>query len=317
MFLRDVPGLEGFSHWVAGWEVDGVLRNGGSVKAAFGPVHAPGKEGGVFIDSPTAIEPSVYGGRNIGITLRIKGVPPERLDSVGSLARAAGPDFVSVQPHSELSVAVGRDIHTKIFQEALKDGPEWTYDLTLYPGIHRDKSDLLVLAGRHVLFFAPAGQKRLAEELELRGHRLFWKESGAEYTDSGYAILNIVRYRRYPSNDTELRKIVQRVEVLYEKGNYEEAARLLDEIAPAINADLVITQEEKNLERSLVDVRRVKIEAAIAKRAGDLPAWRKACRAQIAHLDGILTTFKDILVPSEVSEYTYEKDRLLRVVKGS
>jgi hypothetical protein len=328
VFFRNLPGLFSGATVVFGFEVQGILPKGESIKTVFEPRKAVGENAFLAMDNVTVIQPFLYTGQNITITLYFQAVEEgESLNIAGRIQGAAGL-LKKLNPMAEVAVNTAKSLFTSIIGAFRKKEMQWKYSFTLYPAdsVYRDKPELLFLAGRHILVAIPptsaseglrkkVNLKTLTSDLRLRGNRLVWKENDEEYTTTPYIILNITRYKRYPNEDTELRKLVKQVESLYETGAFERALEQLKNVGAAINEDRVITQNEKNLERSLMDYRRAKIEAAVAKQKGDTAEFNKQADAQIKILKNIMSEFKEILEPFEVKDYQFQIRRLERTLK--
>ena len=109
--------------------------------------------------------------------------------------------------------------------------------------------------------------QRFFPKLKMRGNRLVWSDTENEYTETPYVILNITRYKRYPKPNTPLKKLARKVDRLIENGNLKLAQSNLKALGAAINDDRVITENEKNLERSWRDFRQAWIAMLTAKAA--------------------------------------------------
>ena len=255
----------------------------------------------------TVIQPFLYTGQNITITLYFQAVAEEESNNISGRIQGAAGLLKKLNPMAETAVSTAKSLFTSILGAFRKKEMQWKYSFTLYPAdsVYRDKPELLFLAGRHILIAVPPSDapealrkkvnlRELTSKLKLRGNRLVWKESDEEYSETPYIILNVTRYKRYPNDDTELRKIVKQVESLFETGAYDRALEQLKNVGAAINEDKVITQNEKNLERSLMDFRKAKIEAAMAKAKGDNAEYIKQAEYQMKLIKNVLSEFQEI-----------------------
>jgi hypothetical protein len=262
------------------------------------------------------------------VTLYFQAVAEEESMNIAGRIQGAAGLLKKLNPMVDTAVNTAKSLFTSIIGAFRKKEMQWKYSFTLYPAdsVYRDKPELLFLAGRHILIATPptsapeALRKKvnvrvLTKELGLRGNRLIWKSSDEEYTETPYIILNITRYKRYPAEETELRKLIKQVESLYETGAHERALEQLRNVGAAITEDKIITQNEKNLERSLMDLRRAKIEAAVAKGKGDNAEFLKKCQEQVKYLDAIKKEFAEILEPAEIKDFDFQKTRLDRIIK--
>jgi hypothetical protein len=330
VFFRNLPGIFSGATVVFGFEIQGVLKDGKSIKTVFEPIKSVGENAHLALDNVTVIQPFLYTGQNITITLYFQAVAEEEALNIGGRIQGAAGLLKKLNPMADVAVNTARSLFTSILGAFRKKEMQWKYQFTLYPAdsVYRDKPELLFLAGRHILIATPPSTapeslrkkvnlRVLTSQLKLRGNRLVWKETDEEYTETPYIILNITRYKRYPNDDTDLRKMVKQVESLYETGAYDRALEQLKNVGAAINEDRVITQNEKNLERSLMDFRKAKIEAAVAKQKGDNAEFIKQCEFQVKLLKNIQAEFKEILEPAEVKDFEFQMTRLQRIVKES
>jgi hypothetical protein len=328
VFFRNLPGIMSGATVVFGFEVQGVLPKGASIKTVFEPIKSVGENAHLAMDNLTVIQPFLYTGQNMTVTLYFQAVAEEESMNIAGRIQGAAGLLKKLNPMVDTAVNTAKSLFTSIIGAFRKKEMQWKYSFTLYPAdsVYRDKPELLFLAGRHILIATPptsapeALRKKvnvrvLTKELGLRGNRLIWKSSDEEYTETPYIILNITRYKRYPAEETELRKLIKQVESLYETGAHERALEQLRNVGAAITEDKIITQNEKNLERSLMDLRRAKIEAAVAKGKGDNAEFLKKCQEQVKYLDAIKKEFAEILEPAEIKDFDFQKTRLDRIIK--
>jgi hypothetical protein len=330
VFFRNLPGIMSGATVVFGFEVQGVLPGGKSIKTVFEPIKSVGENSHLAMDNLTVIQPFLYTGQNMTITLYFQAVEEgESVNIAGRIQGAAGL-LKKLNPMADIAVNTAKSLFTSILGAFRKKEMQWKYSFTLYPAdsVYRDKPELLFLAGRHILVATPPSTapkalrqkvnfKVLTTQIKMRGNRLVWKESDEEYTETPYIILNITRYKRYPAEETELRKVIKQVESLYETGAYERALEQLRNVGAAIADDKIITQNEKNLERALMDYRKAKIEAGIAKQKGDNAEFIKQNELQVKFLNTLQTEFKDILEPAEFKDFEFQVGRLKRIIKES
>jgi hypothetical protein len=330
VFFRNLPGIMGGATVVFGFEIQGVLPGGKSIKTVFEPRKSVGENAFLAMDNLTVIQPFLYTGQNMTITLYFQAVAEEESMNITGRIQGAAGLLKKLNPMAGVAVDTAKSLFTSIIGAFRKKEMQWKYSFTLYPAdsVYRDKPELLFLAGRHILIAVPPSTaseslrkkvnlKVLTSQLRLRGNRLVWKDTDEEYTETPYIILNITRYKRYPSEETELMKLTKQVESLYETGAYERALEQLRNVGAAIADDKIITQNEKNLARSMMDYRKAKIEAAIAKQKGDNAEFLKQCEAQVKILSNIKTEFKEILEPYEIKDYDFQIQRLQRIIKES
>jgi hypothetical protein len=332
VFFRNLPGIFSGATVVLGFEIQGILPAGKAIKTVFEPKKSVGRDSFLAMDNLTVIQPFLYTGQNITMTLHFKAVKDEDTPNINGMISGAANLLKKLNPIADTIVDTAKNIFTKIFSGLSMKELEWKYSFTLYPAdsVYRDKPELLFLAGRYILVATPptsasealrkkVNMRTLTTELKLRGNRLVWTTGNEdEYTETPYIVLNVTRYKRYPAEDTELRKAVKKVDNLYETGALENALENLKNVGAEIINDKVITQNEKNLERSLMDLRKAKIQAAMAKSKNSADEEKKFNQEQIKHLDNILKEFggpQGILEPYEVKDFNFQKNRLERIVK--
>lgn len=323
VFFRDLPGLFGRS--VAfGLEITGVLKDGKAIKTVLNVSDSVGEHSFLSFNNVVSIQPFLYTGQNITITLHFRVVPKSAASNIKGRLQGAGDKVRSINPMRYAALDTGIDLFSSIISSAL-GGKEmaWKYTFTLHPvdSTMRDKPDMLFTAARHILLCmpptnAPKAFKKLKPRyllrmLKLRGNRLVWRKSGDEYDSTPYIILNITRYKRYPKGDTKLRQMARLVDNLTENGNYELARSNLRNLGVAINDDPVITENERNLERTWLDFRRARIEAALAEKGGDHQKRLEQLTLQIRHLGMIRRQFDKVLYPYEIKKIEYKASRLI------
>lgn len=337
VFFRNLPGIMSGATVVFGFEIQGVLAGGKSIKTVFEPIKSVGENSHLAMDNMTVIQPFLYLGQNMTITLYFQAVAEEEsLNISGRISGAAGL-LKKLNPMAETAINTAKSLFTGIMGAFRKKEMQWKYSFTLYPSdsTYKDKPELLFLAGRHILVATPPsnGPKALREKvnykilttkLGLRGNRLVWKESDEEYTETPYIILNITRYKRYPTDETELGKITKQVDSLFETGAYDRALEQLRNVGAAIADDKVITANEKNLNRAMMDFRKAKIEGAIAKQKGDAAEALTKMKEQVKLLNNIKKEFCEdakakpndcLLEPAEIKDYDFQISRLERIIK--
>jgi hypothetical protein len=144
----------------------------------------------------------------------------------------------------------------------------------------------------------------------MRGNRLVWAHNGKDYTETHYIVLNITRYRRYPVPNTPLRAAASQVDSLIEQGVLDSAKALLPQLSVAINADPIITSQEKNLERSWRDYREAVIAQKLAEKGNDKAEVVRQFEAQVRHLRHIRSQFASILYPYEKKDLDFKVSQL-------
>lgn len=235
----------------------------------------------------------------------------------------AGRALRRLNPTQDREVHLGAMLHTSVLG-GLGNPERWRYSFTLYPAnsAYRDRPDLLVLEGRAVFIFKlPPGSTRktrlpntageLAPQLAVRDGALIWKATQAPYTETPYLVMDFSRYARWSNEETDLRKTLSRVDDLLE-ANPEQALAQLAIVPGLIVNDTHITQNEKNLERALLDIRQARAEAALAAKRGDKAAELKQRQRLAKLLTDVAKEFAPMLEPAEVRNMEFLRDRAQR-----
>lgn len=327
VFFRDLPGMFG-ADVTFGLEIRGILPNGAPLKTVLDVQRSTGGHAFLSFDNLALLEPFLYTGQNITITLFFKAVG-KTLASVIKGRIAGASDLVKkIDPRKSAQVSTAGNLFSSIIGAITGKQEVWKYSFTLYPcdSIMRDKPDMLFTAARHIMMAVPPANapskykqafkpSQIFKQLKLRGNRLIYRSNGEEYHGSPYIVLNITRYKRYPKTDTPLRKVVTQVDNLIANRNYEVAMTNLYNLRVAINDDKVITEEEKNLERSWSDFREAKIEAAVAAKGKDGPHEVNSMLKQVKQLLRISTQFNHILEPYERKKINFRISRISSKLK--
>lgn len=321
VFFRNLPGTLG-KDVAIGVELAGALEK--SVKTVSEPASAQGRDGFLFFDRPFAIDPFLYRGVPLRLTFTFRDVTPAestnlrgRLQGLGLIGGAAKliPDAVEkLTAHAtQFEAFLGKAHKDKLF----------TYTFSLYPSdMEGVRQDLVVTGGRHVFIGIPAAESPktirkvrpadIVYKLRLAGRRLEWRHDGKEYNDSPYVLISVIRYKRYPSEETPLRQAVKGVDRFVEQTNWKLARSNLANIGAALLEDKVLTQMERNLEVAWRDVREARINAGEAQTAGDKEGLLVALLKQVKLMGHIGKDFQQILEPFEVKDILFQVKRLSR-----
>jgi hypothetical protein len=322
VFVRNLPGLIG-RNVAVGIEIKGVLDGGKAIQTVFDLKKGVGEHGFLALDNLAVVEPFLYTGRNLTLTLHFRAVADDDVSHIRGRLAGAGEIVKRLHPQRQSALEAGVDLFRSILGSVAKKELSWKYQFTLYPAdsVYRDKPELLLTAARHILLIGPPGDapselralrpSKVMRYLRMRGNRLVWAHDGAEYVETPYIVLNITRYKRYPSPNTELRKLARTVDDLIENGNLDGAKGVLPQLAVAINQDPIITSREKNLERSWKDFREARIAWLQARKAKDAGLELAHAVRQLKHLTNIRTQFSNILYPFETKDLDFRVNQLV------
>jgi hypothetical protein len=320
VFFRDLPGL--FQRDVVfGFEIGGAGDK--RIKTVLEVTEAAGEHAFLSIDNAAVLQPFLYKGQNIEITLWFKSTAKDNVGNVKGQLAGVGDTLKKLNPLAEGAVNLANGIFDRVIGAFVKKEQSWKYAFTLYPAdsTYRDKPELLFTAGRHILLsMPPAGAPKpyrflkpanLIKYLGLRGNRLVWRHNDEEFHELPYIILNVTRFKRYPSQTTPLRLATNQMEAAYEQGNLELARNKVKELGGLIFEDKVITQREKNLEQLYKEFREAKIDTAQAEKDGNKEKQLEGMLSQIKFLSDILANFPMILEPADVSDVDFKLNRLV------
>jgi hypothetical protein len=317
VFFRNLPGLSGATV-ALGVEIYGPRPDGRPIKTVLDVQTASSGEAFLSFDNVALIEPFLYTGRNITISLHFKALAKNTAQHVRGRLAGAGDLVKKLNPSAAGALDLAGSLFDSVIGAFFGAGQEYKYTLTLYPAdsVYRDKAEMLFTATRHVLISVPPPgappeyhgliPSRIMPLLKLRGNRLVYKSSGEEYRSTPYIILNVTRFKRYPKEDTELRQVARRVDSAIEQGNYRYARENLPNLAIAINNDPVITQQEKDLERSWLEIRSARIAAREAESREKFESAIQERVKQVRYLVGVKKYFRQILEPFELKRIDYE-----------
>ena len=323
VFFRNLPGLFGASV-ALGVEILGARADGKPLKTVLDVQVATPDSGFLSFDNVAMVEPFLYTGRNISITLHFKAIAKSATSHIKGRLAGAGDLIKKLDPNSTSALELAGSLFDSVVGAFFGDQQEFKYSFTLYPAdsVYRDKPELLFTAARHILLSVPPPTaptefhgllpSKLMPMLKLRGNRLVFKSSAEEYRQTPYIILNVTRYKRYPKEDTPLRQAAKVVDGALAQGNLKYARDNMPNLALAISNDAVITQLEKDLERSWFEIREAKLaeQDAAEKQAFDEVLKQKL--RQVRYLVGMKQYFRKILEPFELKQIDYELHSGLR-----
>jgi hypothetical protein len=310
VFARELPGFSGATDVVLGLEVEGLLPEGKVLQAVAGLQGASGES--VFFDNALALDPVVYSGRSVTITLHFRSVSRDAASQFkGQVSTAAD----LLKKYSLAASDVLSEV-TQVFQSVMGSAARasWKYSFTLHPaeGVIHDKPENLLTAARHILVAvppvdAPKDLKRLtpsflARELKVAGNRLTWKEGERIYSETPYIVLNVLRYRRYPRFGTEIQKTKRDLERTFALGNYQRCEEILFRLGGEIAGAAGVTVPERNLEIDTKEMWAFRVQAARAKAAGDSAKEVELQVKELGALAGLKENYAEILEEADHAE---------------
>ena len=320
VFFRDLPGL--FQRDVVfAFEIQGAGPK--IIKTVLEVTEAAGEHAFLSIDNAAVLQPFLYEGKNISITLHFKSTSKDQVGNIKGRLSGAGDVLKKLNPLAGPAINMANSIFEGVVGAFVSQVQSWKYSFTLYPtdSTYRDKPEMLFTSGRHILLSMPPAnapkQYRflkpalLIKYLGMRGNRLIWRYNEEEFTELPYIILNITRFKRYPTEDTPLRKTVNEVVKAYEQGNLEMARNNLKMVRGLIFEDQVITQREKNLEQLWTEFREAQIDTAQSEKDQNKDKQLDGYLLQLKFLGDILKSFPEILEPFEIKNIDFMISRLV------
>jgi hypothetical protein len=326
-FFRNLPAIPRGGEVALGIEVQGLVEGDVVARTVVGSARALGAHRSVVFENAFATSPVVYSGRTVDISLHLRAVDAESAPAVKGRIAGAGDVARRLDPKVAQAVRLGADLFQSIVVGRAARTPAWSYAIRLQPAdsTHRDKPETLLTAARHVLLLLPPpgapiflGRPRAHElvgKLRLSGTRLVWHETGHDYVDSPYVVLNVTRYRRYPSPDSPLRRAMARLDRFVEEGLFPQALSASRDVAREIAADRVISVAEKNLERSWLELRLARIRADTARAANRHGDELDESLRQLERLATIRFDFVEVLEPAERLDIEHRVSRLVTRVR--
>jgi hypothetical protein len=329
VFFKDVPvALSGSV--AVGLEVTGLAPGNRAVKTVLG-VKSIGASREVRFDEAIALQPTLYTGREVTISLHFRRMPGSHTQA--ALGRVQGSWDLLRKIDPALPATLDQPLN--IFQQVMEGPatakePLWSYQTTFIPfGAIRDKPDRIFTAARHILVLLPPSNTSgawgrlkpsdIPKFLKVEGGRLLWRHTGREYEATPHIIVNVRRYRRYP-RETEVEKFLRRADVLYEQGpagGFFLLGRIaLMSAAEALVHDRILTSQEKNLVREWLQFRHRRYDSDEARSKSDKNRELENYYAQIRSLGVIRQEFGKILYPFEVKDIEYKVASLARRVEA-
>ena len=320
VFFRDLPGL--FQRDVVfGFEIRGAGPK--AIKTILEVTEAAGEHAFLSVDNAAVLQPFLYEGRNMEIVLWFKSTAKDSVGAIKGQMAGAGDMLKKLNPLASVGIELAGNIFSSVMGAVVKQEQSWKYQFTLYPvdSTYKDKPELLFTAGRHILLSMPPANApkpyrflkpaNLIKYLGMRGNRLIWNHNEEEFNELPYIILNITRYKRYPAEDTPLKKMVSEVIRAYENGNLDMARGNLKNVRGLIFEDKVITQREKNLEQLWTEFREAQIDTAQAEKDQNKDKQLEGYIGQLKFLHDILAGFPEILEPFEIKNIDFLISRLV------
>jgi hypothetical protein len=321
VFVRDLPGVAAKDHLVLGMEAHGVLPDGRVLKTVADVRPCTDESALVFFENPFSLQPFLYTGQSITVTLSFQAVSAAEASNVRGKMAGGGDQIKKLNPKAGEALETARQLFGSVLGTSTAASRIWKFSFTLHPadGLIRDKPESLLTAARHILLalpppHGPASLKHLRpellmEKLKLRGGRVVW-EDGREYTDAPYVILNVSRFKRNPATDSELAKVKGQLERALADSNFDRAGGVLSSMDAAIARDEMLSSTEKNLERSWKEFWERHLHAARALQRGEKAAALKSRSRQLRTLLRLKELFRNILEPFELQNIAYQLSNL-------
>ncbi|MBI3071304.1 MAG: hypothetical protein HYY84_04170 [Deltaproteobacteria bacterium] len=317
-FFRDVGGFRG-QPLIVGLEVSGVVP-GRTLKTVFDLSKEGHDKGLVRYQSLGAIEPFLYKGDDVVVTVHIQTVVPRETKDLAAQLEGAADFLKRLDPVRAVERSfIGTTLFASTFSPLRRAERRWRYTFTFRGGdrIYRDKSELLFGAGRFVLLaLPPTGEASRAElpkkasefqaQLKLQDGRLVHAKTDEEYTATPHLVLNISRYRRYPKPDTAFRRASAELRSLVEAGNASLVRGTIPNLRILLNQDPHLSTREKNLERARLDAVSAEVAANEARRSSIPAEELRAVKNWIDHLLLIGRECNVILEPFEREDLLFQ-----------
>jgi hypothetical protein len=317
-FFRDLKGYRGLP-LIVGLEVKGVIP-GKTIKSVFDLSKEGYDKGLTRYASLGSIEPFLYKGDDIVVTLHLRTVAPS--DTKGLAAQIEGAaDFLKrLDPQRARERGfIGTNLFESTFTPLRPAERSWRYSFTFRGAdrVYRDKSELLFGAGRYVIVALPPSGDRTARglsrkvseipaQLRIQNDRVVHVGSEEEYVGTPHLVLNITRYRRYPKPDTAFRKASAELRNLVEAGNTSLVRGTIPNLRILLSQDAYLSTREKNLERARLDAIVAELSAMEARRTQNGDAELRAVKNWMDHLFLIGRECNVILEPHEREDLLFQ-----------
>lgn len=326
-FFRNMPGFRKKHRVAVGVEVEGILPDGRTLKTVGDLSQCTDSDCHVSFDEIPILQPALYPGRNVTFTITMRAAGEDEAKGFSGRIQGVAGILKKLGPGTDSALRAAASLHEMIIEGSSGAPITWKYRFSRYPAdavIGEDPSALLT-AGRHVILALPPRDapeelrrlkpERLLRELKWSGRRLVWRSSGEEYQGTPYVVLAVTRYKRYPNPDTELQTLKRRLVAAIEAGNADAAERHLRAMPAAITEDKILTNAERQLERTWLDEFSARLAAERAKAQNDAGAERNALRTQLAALLDVQEQFGHILEPAEKKDLEFRGRRVRRRIE--
>jgi hypothetical protein len=322
LYLHGLPGFRSGAPAILGVEADGVLRGGETLKTVSEVQRCQGKRCRLHFDELSLVRPFVYGGGEVTLRLFVRALADDEAKSARGKVSAVGDLVAKIDPHARSAIENVARVFESVLGASTGSVASWKHSLTLVPAdqVIDASPESLFTAARHVFLFlppadAPAGQKRIRPkdvlgQLKMQGRRLVWKADEREYTETAYLVFTVRRYRRYPGDESPMRRLRAAIEKAFANDNFDHALVTLREIQAALAQDIRMTVSERNLERAWLDDWRLRISAARAALRNDTAQELADVARQVIGLHRIEARFRDVLEATERKQIEHRRNTL-------
>lgn len=261
LFLRNVPGVSSGDATVT-LEVRGAPSELTTLSA--GSVTVSGRDGFLFSGKPLSAGPYLYAGRPLDVTVA---VAPGSSQTGASQAWR----YQIVLPRCDDATAVARCL------------TEGTHFFLLAPPV-----DAPSAVGK----VAPSAY---LPHLRFEGRKLVWGFDHKPFTALPYVILNITRHVRAPVRPEALRRVLAEVATHCDQGRLELCGDATRRARDALDADAVLGDREKALERSWLAFRDEQIAVAGAVKDGHKERELTGYAQLLQRLKDVVSTAPEVM----------------------
>ncbi|MBI3074572.1 MAG: hypothetical protein HYY84_20860 [Deltaproteobacteria bacterium] len=276
-FFRNLPGL-GDAEVAFGLSMDGIRSDQKPVRTVLDVRKGVGGNAFLSFDNLLAVEPFLYTGQNVTLTLQFQAIPDKSAPTIKAQVDGQKSFLRKIIPFNTAIVDKASELFGQVMNAVIWQKLDWKYSVTFFSAdrIYREKPDLLFTAGRYIIIAIPPANAsgfehitatKLLKRLRLRGNRLVDLVRDEEYYDTPYVVINITRFKRYPATqDSKLFQTLKQMEEHIENQNWEMASSTIVQLPAIITADAIITSREKNFYRTQLDIFKLRMDVGQAKK---------------------------------------------------
>ncbi|MBI3071046.1 MAG: hypothetical protein HYY84_02860 [Deltaproteobacteria bacterium] len=314
VFLRNLPHTEK-GLVVLGVAIDGLRATAEPAVAIIGIKPPFGPDRFLRLEHPLQVDRFLFKGEPVRIGVITRPISPNDAEYGRAAIDVKHRGKARLTLHNAQSIKDNAALFEKLIDAPGLRRAHWIHSIPAEPAdrIYRTTPKLLFVAGTTVFIAVPPPEsppefvhariETFPDKVELKGSRLVWRSSGADFTDLPYMVVTVTKHKRSPYVDTALRKAVRALEAEIETNQIDAAKATAARTPKLISDDRSLSIVEKNLERALLEWRTHSIDRKSAAKAGSREVELRHLSAEIESLCFVARQFHKILERSELESF--------------